>query len=236
MKFRKIRKNKLVIPDNDMNGLTDSLIVQSDHVVKEIMLHAELDHDYPGDLSIELISPSGTRETVLSPGNNQDKAECFCLPVTRPIELSNGSSKGEWTIRLIDTGIKDQGSLISWELDFVVEKKSADILIEDQCILEIHYNYLDEALVQSLDIELEIEHEHIGDLKVSILCPDGYEKTLHDKEGKDQTDLELNFNSYQLSDFKNRQAKGIWKVIIKDLLKGDTGVLKNWSIQLETNQ
>ena len=136
-------------------------------------MQLELDHSYPADLSVELCSPNGTKETLLSPGRNEEKAECFCLPVNKIELFENTGTKGEWSLTLIDSGMKDQGHLISWSLDFEVEAKERDILIEDQSILELNTVCSLEGKISVVDLELNIKHNHIGDLKISLMSPDG---------------------------------------------------------------
>lgn len=234
MKFRKIKKNKVLIPDNDLNGVSDSVTISSDHEVTRLNLMVELEHSHPGDLSIELIAPSGNKEVLLSPGNNTQKTECFYLPSRNAVDLASSGTKGEWTINLIDTGMADQGHLLSWELDFDVESKDENILIEDQSVLELMFMCEEEGELESIDLEMEIEHAHLGDLRISLMGPDGHEEIIHNREGKDENYLMMKRNSFQLQSFKNKQVKGLWRVIVEDALKGDSGIIKSWSIQLST--
>ena len=234
MKFRKIKKNKILIPDNDLNGVSDSVTISSDHKVTHLNLMVELEHSHPGDLSIEIIAPSGNKEVLLSPGNNNQKTECFYLPVKDAANLASSGTQGEWTVNLIDTGMSDQGYLLSWELDFDVESREENILIEDQSVMELMHMCDEGGELESLDLEMEIEHAHLGDLRISLMGPDGHEEIIHDREGKDGNYLMIKKNSFQLQSFKNKQVKGLWRVIVEDALKGDSGIIKNWSIQIST--
>ena len=92
----------------------------------------------------------------------------------------------------------------------------------------------EEGELESIDLEMEIEHAHLGDLRISLMGPDDHEEIIHDREGKDENYLRIKKNRFQLKSFKNKLVRGLWRVIVEDALKGDSGIIKNWSIQIST--
>ena len=55
----------IVIPDNDKNGISSEIIVDSHNLsIEHILLNIRVNHSYISDLGIDLISPSGTRHRL----------------------------------------------------------------------------------------------------------------------------------------------------------------------------
>ena len=232
MRLIKNSRNKIEIPDNDLLGVADMVTIHSNHKVKSIKVNVVLSHSYPGDLSIELTAPNGEKETLLSPGA-QDVSEQMQLDVTRCQDLCASGAKGEWTLRVIDAGMHDTGYLLSWQLDMLCIEEG-DRLIEDQAILELHHYETAGGALESINCLLAVEHNHIGDLIINLIAPSGQSMVLHNRTGIDANTLEMSFNTYDLKVFKGEEVKGLWKLTVEDKLKGDTGRVKNWKIDLES--
>ena len=235
MRLTKFKKQRIAIPDNDLLGVTDSLQVRSDYKIKGIQVHVELDHTSPSDLSIELHGPGGQKETLLSPGIGAS-SESMTLSSSKWALLAEGGISGEWTIKLIDAGMRDSGNLLAWSLIFLLDESPENCLIEDQSTIELSHGVSSKGKLMQLDVELEIEHDHVGDLDVIFMAPSGKFKNLHNREGKNAKLLQLDLNSFQLSEFKNEEINGEWKLIISDALKGDEGRVKNWRIAVKGDE
>jgi len=233
MKLIKSKRGKIPIPDNDLLGVTDTMIVQSSHKPESLQLHVDINHSHPEELSIELISPTGTRETVKSPHIGLIVSGHMTFRVLNWASLCEAGTKGEWTLRVIDAGIGDSGYIEGWQLEFDCIPES-EILIEDQSTLELHHYESQSGKLASIDLLIEIEHQHVGDLTVKLINPSGLEVVLHDKAGSDGKTLRLALNSYYLSVFNKCEVHGMWRLIVEDALKGDTGKLKNWKIELKS--
>ncbi len=112
------------IPDNDGGGVSQVLTVSgiSDTAnVEAVELAILVDHPFPNDLGVTLISPSGT-ESILNPVYNDPLIAEPGLPGWSL--LSNAfygePANGDWTLRVIDAAPGDVGSLEEWMLTLSV--------------------------------------------------------------------------------------------------------------------
>ncbi|MCF6439302.1 S8 family serine peptidase [Pseudoalteromonas luteoviolacea] len=97
------------IYDGDFSG-TESIHAQTENLTVEgVRVNLDIAHNRPGDLSIELISPSNTRSVILAAGSDLLNENFISTPI-----LSNHfygeSAKGDWKLRIIDTNAKDAWS------------------------------------------------------------------------------------------------------------------------------
>ena len=109
------------IPDNDGTGLTRTLSVSTlpdDASIEAVLLEVDIDHDFPNDLGIHLVSPQGTR-TVL----NQVYNETLALDEPGNLRwrlLANAfygeTPNGDWQIEVFDAAEEDTGDLDAWRL------------------------------------------------------------------------------------------------------------------------
>ncbi len=114
----------LSIADSNLNGARDQLRVSDlDPAarVESAMVTVRVDHPFPHDLSIELISPAGTR-SVLNPAFN-DTLGWRSARGTRLLEwdlLSNAfygeDPTGDWELVVVDAASRDEGQLTGWDL------------------------------------------------------------------------------------------------------------------------
>lgn len=107
------------IPDADVNGVSDTQVVADDLVIEAVQIELTADHLRLPDLAVELISPAGTKSVLMTPYNGlvyqgvMDKTnpEDLVTGFDATPMLSNAfygeSSKGEWTIKLIDVNSGD---------------------------------------------------------------------------------------------------------------------------------
>jgi subtilisin family serine protease len=104
----------IAIPDNSATGISNIINVNDGLSIEAVQVQVNLHHTYTGELAIELTSPSGTKSMLLNPRNafgSSDDLEYFIL-------LSNAfygeSGRGNWTIKVVDTGSGDTGILDDW--------------------------------------------------------------------------------------------------------------------------
>ncbi|MEL4277678.1 S8 family serine peptidase [Shewanella xiamenensis] len=102
------------IPDADINGVTDTQVVADDLVIEAVQIELTADHLRLPDLAVELISPAGTKSVLMTPYNglvyqgvmDKNDPDDLVKGYDATPMLSNAfygeSSKGEWTIKLID--------------------------------------------------------------------------------------------------------------------------------------
>ena len=113
----------IAIPDDDMQGVTSSIEIAESGTIEAIEVDVDIEHSYAGDLSLELISPSG-RTLSLRPAdgrattNLQARFGSDSLPVLAL--LRGDAAKGKWELRVRDVARADEGALKRWGLRLLV--------------------------------------------------------------------------------------------------------------------
>jgi subtilisin family serine protease len=107
------------IPDGSDAGIVSLIEIEQSGAVQDIQVMVDIDHEYLGDLTIELIAPSG--ETALLQGRTlgaQRKLQTmFNVQNTPSLQLLlEGEAQGDWQLRLIDAIAGDMGRLNWWRL------------------------------------------------------------------------------------------------------------------------
>lgn len=93
-----------------------------------------------------------------------------------------------------------------------------------------------QALVESLQVTVDIEHSYRGDLRVVLVAPSGTAAVLHDRQGGSEDNLKQIFNATStptLSAFASQPATGAWTLRVQDLARADTGILRAWTIAIK---
>jgi len=237
VEYSKKRVVGKVIPDNDPNGLVDVIRVSRDLTVKGVSLTCNIEHPYAGDISIELHGPHGKKKTLQSPSRSPGKNlnNTFSGDVTSVFE--GIKSRGEWILKVIDNGAKDVGSLVDWSLDLTLaNSKKSEVIIDDHSVLKsvqvCHQGYK----LTSIKAKVNLEHAHVGDLKIDLVSPSGTSVTLHNKSGGANNSLLKSYDSEDLKAFIGESAKGKWTLVIVDSLKGDSGRLLSWGLEMKTSK
>jgi subtilisin-like proprotein convertase family protein len=93
--------------------------------------------------------------------------------------------------------------------------------------------------VTGLSIDLDLDHTWRGDLKLTLVAPDGTEVLLHDKTGRSADDLKGNFPgtltpAEPLDKLIGTGAKGEWQLHVSDNAGRDLGTLNSWSLNVTT--
>ncbi len=105
----------IAIPDRSAAGASHSINVASATSIEAIQIKLSTNHTFLGDLGVQLTSPSGTTSRILLINNNikQSGLSEYTL-------LSNAfygeSSKGNWTIKLVDGASGNTGKLTKWQI------------------------------------------------------------------------------------------------------------------------
>ncbi len=109
----------ILIPDNDANGVAVSKQVTTIGRVQTIQIAVDLSHTYLGDLTLSLITPSGT--VLLLQGRTlgrQTQLKQTYTPQTAPLlqRAIGQPMQGTWYLWIVDHAIHDTGLLHSWNL------------------------------------------------------------------------------------------------------------------------
>lgn len=105
---------QLSIPDASLEGAVSSMTVNDALTIEAVQLKVNIEHSRVRDIAIELISPSGTRSTVLSPrtGFLAGTQGGFTDTVMLTQHFYGENAQGEWTIRVLDTDKGNSHTLI----------------------------------------------------------------------------------------------------------------------------
>ncbi len=83
--------------------------------------------------------------------------------------------------------------------------------------------------IEGLSVTVDITHSYRGDLRVTLVGPEGQTAVLHDRDGGSADDLKQTFT---VTAFDGREAAGTWRLIVADEAKLDTGNLNSWKLSL----
>lgn len=238
MEYTKKRIIKKAIPDNDPNGLVDIIKVTRDLSIKDIRVHVNIEHPYAGDISIELTNPRGKKKTIHSPSRVPGKNIKKTFGGGEMMEsLIEGKSRGEWILKVIDAGAKDDGHLVDWTLDLTLaNSKKSEIIVDDHEVLNSTQVCHQGGKIVSISANVDIHHTHIGDLIVDLVSPSGKKVNLHNKSGGATKNLQKSFSNDDLKGLVGEKAKGKWTLSVTDSLKGDAGKLVKWGLNIKTSK
>lgn len=109
----------LPIPDNDPQGVSDSIVIAASGVVRRVEVALSIAHTYVGDLLVHLVSPTGVSEAlfVREGGSTDDLHASF--DSDRPGELTNlvgQPMQGSWILKVTDRANVDTGRLVQWSI------------------------------------------------------------------------------------------------------------------------
>jgi len=237
MKYTKKRVLKKAIPDNDPNGLVDIINVTRDLTVKGVSVNVNIKHPYNGDISIELTGPTGQKKTIHSPTRVPGKNIQKTFSGEEMSAFAEGKSKGEWILKIIDSGARDDGQLEDWSLDLeLANSKKTEIFVDDHEDLKSVQVCHQGHKIVAMTGKVNIEHSHIGDLTVKLKSPSGKTVQLHNKTGGVEKNLMKSYSNEDLKDMIGESAKGKWSLIVSDSLKGDAGRLVSWGLNIKTSK
>jgi subtilisin family serine protease len=114
-----LSNNVIGIPDGVEAGITSRINIADTGTVKNLQVTVDVEHEYLGDITIELIAPSG--ETALlqnrTLGRRTKLQTIYDMQNTPALQrLLDQSTNGAWQLRLIDPIPGDQGKLNWWKL------------------------------------------------------------------------------------------------------------------------
>src|SRR3989339_923392 len=110
---RFVREDRnLQIPILDKKRVSHPIVVENMGLIKDISVYIKLSHSYIGDLTIDVISPNGTKITIVEKeGGGNDDLEGFYDATGKLGALLNTVGQGEWKVEIFDSGSGDTGKL-----------------------------------------------------------------------------------------------------------------------------
>ncbi|MCP4293742.1 MAG: S8 family serine peptidase [bacterium] len=119
----------LPIPDNSSNGISSTIVVPENEagIISDVTVDIDIEHTYIGDLSVQLISPTGQIVNLhdRSGGSANDIIGNWpmTLTVDGPGSLNDYigiSNSGTWVLAIADHAGSDTGTLVSWGINFTI--------------------------------------------------------------------------------------------------------------------
>lgn len=113
------------IPDNDENGITETIQLKSNGKVDgSFSIDVNIQHTFIGDLTLVLQSPQGTKIKLHNEtGGSSDDIITNYPKDTKPVEsfdkIFGEEIKGDWKLIVIDGQGQDVGTIKSWNIEYV---------------------------------------------------------------------------------------------------------------------
>ena len=237
------------IPDNSPAGVASALRIDSPGVVKSIRTGVSISHTWIGDLVIELESPAGKLATLhdRKGGAQQNLNATYDSDGTPGLAAMAGDrSDGTWQLRVRDVEARDNGTLHRWTLEVALEGVSGPVQGETRPALAIPDNnsagiasvipLVHGGLCGRLELEVEITHSWIGDLRIALVAPSGRSAVVHGRVGGGQRNLRVAYDSHTpgspLTSLAGQAISGNWTLRVTDLEARDAGTLDRWSLRV----
>ena len=235
--FTLSKENRIntVIPDQ--NSYSDTIYIHRVGKIRSLKISVAISHPYIGDISIKLLSPSGT-EVILRDQQGGNKNNLNIVFEGNDLEILKGeSTKGPWILTVQDHAAQDDGTLDSWgidlsgeeEVDYTTEILIPNVLSKDTFISkqECRFN----GRVTKAEAQVDIIHPSIKDLLISIVAPSGKEVVLYNREESNKPHLHKRWSNYSLKDFIGEPTLGHWILKIRNFDLSNTGTLEHWKIR-----
>lgn len=87
--------------------------------------------------------------------------------------------------------------------------------------------------VGSLTFSMNASHTYQGDVKVTLVGPDGTQHVVHNRTGGSADNVV--YGNVAITTFNGKAAAGTWMLKVQDLASADTGTLNSWSLNVTGN-
>ncbi|MBM3976455.1 MAG: hypothetical protein FJ299_05640 [Planctomycetes bacterium] len=246
------------IPDNNPTGVTSTLNLSTfTGTVTEVDVSVSITHTYKGDLRVSLIAPDGTTVILHSQsGGSADNINTTYDSLTAPAQpLSAFVGKvanGAWRLLVQDLAAQDVGTLTAWSLTMkagggggptTTNKSSTDVpkAIPDNNATGVSSVLPVSGLAGALtdaNVSVAITHPYKGDLRVTLIHPDGTQVILHNQSGGSADNISTTYDTLtapaqSLSVLNGKTPNGTWQLRVHDLAAQDIGTLTAWSLELK---
>jgi len=112
----------VTIPDNNVAGIERTLNAVDAGMVDEVEVGIDITHTFIGDLSVTLVSPSGTSVNLhqRAGGNADNLIKTYSATTTPSLQTLRGQpAQGTWWLKVADLEGADVGKLNTWSLKIV---------------------------------------------------------------------------------------------------------------------
>ena len=92
--------------------------------------------------------------------------------------------------------------------------------------------------IEQISVNVNITHAGRGELRITLIAPDGTEVRLQNTSGDRTSDIHTTFGrdtvpAQSLDILRGRSAAGEWKLRVSDVAAGDVGRLLSWSLVIQ---
>lgn len=160
----------------------------------------------------------------------------------------NDCLEGDFTTGSFSTEtIFCQETIVTIDTPIIIDQENANLY---EASIFVEDNFVDQ--ISKLRVHLNIAHQHVGDLLVRLVSPEGTEVILLDQVCQSGQDINVIFDDSgeifgcnpdaptisgviqaqnPLSHFINEEVGGEWKLIVEDLIEGDGGMIFNFGLE-----
>ena len=137
---------------------------------------------------------------------------------------------GDYTVTLTVTDEAGDSATVSMDITIVEPRHFENATVTD---IEDHGTIASDINVERtidtnvVDVNVNITHEHRGNIKLTLVSPDGSEYVLKKHKRKDNAQ---DINTTYTVDFSGSPV-GDWTLVIKDQYWNEVGQLNSWSLQ-----
>ncbi len=151
-------------------------------------------------------------------------------------ELSvNGTYQGE----AATVSLQSSASYLVGQLEvFTQSIKDMGVKIPDKGdAVEQVFAVAEAGKIKDISVAVKIEHPFVGDLKVSLIAPNGAVVVLQQNQGGNADNLVARWgrNGNQIEDLNKlvgQEAQGTWKVTVQDMATSDAGVWQDVELEV----
>ena len=239
------------VPDNNASGIADTITVAEAIMIADLKVGVDIKHTWRGDLEVRLAAPWG-EVIVLYPratgGDADDLRTVFDSATTPALAVWRGrSATGAWRLEVRDVAAADIGTLERWKLEITPQAAVAQTVVLEEspgtAIPDSPAAGIERALstatagnVGSIEVEVDILHSWIGDLRVALRSPAGTEVLLHDRRGEGDDSITTTYTAATtpgLGGLSGQPMAGSWRLKVSDHEARDVGKLRRWKVTLK---
>ena len=211
-----------------------------------LTVSVDITHAYRGDVTIELISPTG-RVAQLKGSNVSDQADDV-VEVYTVASMAGEAASGEWRLRVGDGYPGDDGVLNSWGISgtslvaprVVAARQTPDASFtnSDSVSSSISINAPGNVSVEEFEVSVDITHSYRSDVVIELESPSGKRIFLRKPdpdEGDSGDNVVGTFPSTlksltSFSELSGEPLSGTWVLHVSDQYAEDDGTLNSWGI------
>ncbi|WP_419661814.1 peptidase S8/S53 domain protein [Desulfosarcina variabilis str. Montpellier] len=93
----------------------------------------------------------------------------------------------------------------------------------------------DTGSLAGINVDVDISHTYIGDLRLTLIAPSGRQVVLHERNGGSADNIRQRYNAATtpgLSDLAGESIQGDWVLWVQDLAPADKGTLNRWEVEI----